>query len=110
METGLMEWRKKCGFLREEIQHFRETCDKFKEEDDPGDGSIKLEKVIKVLAELGRFGGKFEPLSDGERESLTRALLRVDREQKGRIGFEDLLLLLRHLRNRRCQMTEEHKE
>merc|ERR1719161_2675750 len=102
----LLRWRRTCGFKQKELDHFHATCRRFQEQGAPDDGSILLSEVLEVLAALDQV-----PTAESERRELSTALMRVDRKKCGRLAFEELLLLLRHLMSRkRKAWTDDAKK
>jgi hypothetical protein len=115
---SLLEWRSKCGFMKSEIEYFRnllEACKdrtpKARSSDDPdsddedkkSEDFISLTNLAKFLAELG-----FEGALD--HDILINALIRADHFHQSNgdeMHFEDVLLLLRHLENRKAVMASK---
>jgi Ca2+-binding EF-hand superfamily protein len=113
-QKKILLWRQTCGFSVQDVEHFRSVCQKFNQDDREEDAAkdhegalaedgIDLDKIQEILAAL-----KHVPKEDGDRQSLTRKLMRVDRQKSGRITFEELLLLMRHLHN--CELQSRTQE
>lgn len=91
----VLQWRKTCGFSTQQVKTFREACRHYNK---AGIYSteihIALEDIIRVLTKLDK-----KPRSEEEVRMLEQAVMRVDDENRGKISFEEVLLLLRHVEN-----------
>jgi hypothetical protein len=88
----LLDWREKCGFSESQLGAIRHA---FFENSDPYKGMQRDSSVLQALRLLNLL-----PPPE-MRGTLVRAIMRVDRQGKGTIAFEDFLLLVRHLENQR---------
>merc|ERR1719399_2161125 len=97
---SILEWRATCGWLAEDMSFFHWVWSDYSDNKD----TVLLENILKVLSEIGYAPHPHQKL-------LMDVLTRVDRGGTGRLHFQELLLLLRHLERKRLEalMKQEQK-
>eukprot|EP00746_Dinoflagellata_sp_MGD_P016823 gnl/MRDRNA2_/MRDRNA2_138232_c0_seq1.p1 gnl/MRDRNA2_/MRDRNA2_138232_c0~~gnl/MRDRNA2_/MRDRNA2_138232_c0_seq1.p1 ORF type:complete len:1066 (-),score=216.03 gnl/MRDRNA2_/MRDRNA2_138232_c0_seq1:204-2930(-) len=112
MNRSLIEWRKCYGFTEADVQHFREVCDAYREpltcsqEKEKMNQWVSLHVIPNVLHDLDMGG----PL---DMKTCINALIRAEHfydAPEGKVHFEDVLLLLRHVENRRVAAEKKAEE
>lgn len=89
------QWQTNWGFATQEVEIFRDKCLKYGLSED---NVIDISNVPAALKDIcpGKKGGE-QFFGD----TLMKTLMRTDRDDKGMLTFPEVLLLVRHMHNRR---------
>lgn len=103
-----IQWKQCRGFMDEDIGIFRKAFDKHKEmpaSEEPTEDVVLVENVLKILLQLG-----YPVQEQRDRSALVRGLVKADREKRGSITFQELLLVLRHVENKLHQQCAQEEK